>query len=118
MKKEEVKLVRLAILGMGDITEIDFLMYIPEECDMIVTGHDSALEVLAEKYADENFIDKLIFRPKFSLYNDVAMRMRNFEIISNADALLFLYKHGMKPYSGELHYVRNLKMPLILKKVR
>lgn len=44
----------------ADVLKID--MYMPEDADVIITGGEKGVDALAEKYADDNGIEKIVMR--------------------------------------------------------
>ena len=60
--------MKLLIAGSRSIKEYDFKKYIPEGTTLIITGGAAGVDTLAEKYADELGLSKLIIRPKYDVY--------------------------------------------------
>lgn len=53
----------------------------------IVSGGAKGADTIAEKYADKHVINKLIFKPDWSIGRHAGM-LRNTEIIANSDAVI------------------------------
>ena len=52
--------MKLLIAGSRSITNFDISPYIPENVELIISGGASGVDTLAEQYADEHKISKLI----------------------------------------------------------
>ena len=83
--------MKLMIAGSRGITEFDFTDYIPKETELIITGGASGIDTIAEKYADNHKLSKLILRPKYNIYGKAAPLKRNEEMIALADHVLVVW---------------------------
>ena len=59
--------MKVAIIGSRNLT-VDISKYIPDGTTEIISGGAKGIDTLAEKYADEHNIPKLIIKPEFNLY--------------------------------------------------
>ncbi len=59
----------------------------------IVSGGAKGADTLAEKFADDNNIKKIIFKPNFIKYGRAATLKRNTEIVENSD-IVFAFWDG------------------------
>ena len=73
--------MKLLIVGSRTITDFDLTGHIPSETDLIISGGAKGIDTVAEKYADEHGIEKLIFYPKYRLYGRGAPLKRNEEMV-------------------------------------
>lgn len=91
--------MRLAIVGSRSLT-VNIEDYIPKDnIELIISGGAKGIDTLAEKYADENNIPKLIILPNYKKYGKNAPLIRNREIVDSADKILAIwdgYSSGTK----------------------
>lgn len=80
--------MKLAIIGSREITSLDLTPYIPNDCNLIVSGGARGVDTLAEQYADSHEIEKLIIKPKYAKYGRSAPIRRNDTIVDSADMVL------------------------------
>ena len=80
--------MKLLIVGSRDITDIDISKYIPEDVELIISGGAAGVDTLAEKYADEHRISKLILRPNYRFFGKGAPIKRNRAMVDLADSVL------------------------------
>ncbi len=83
--------MKLLIVGSRSIKEYDLEKYIPDETTMIITGGAEGIDTLAEKYADQKHLSKLILRPQYKLYGKAAPLKRNEKMIELCDMVLIVW---------------------------
>ena len=103
------------IAGSRSIEDFDLSGYIPPETELIISGGAKGIDTVAEKYADEHKISKLIIRPKYDLYGKAAPIKRNEEMVDLADAVLIIWdgaSHGTQ-YTAKYAKKKNKAVTLI-----
>lgn len=83
--------MKLLIVGSRSIKNFDLSAHIPSETDLIISGGASGIDSLAEEYADNHRISKLILRPRYDLYGKAAPIKRNEEMVDIADSVLIIW---------------------------
>lgn len=83
--------MRTAIIGSRSLIDVEISKYVPDGTDMIITGGARGIDTLAEKYADENKIFKLIIKPDYETYGRRAPLLRNKTIVEKADIIIALW---------------------------
>ena len=93
--------MKLAIVGSRSITnyekiseEID--IFIDEIPEVIISGGAKGVDSLAEKYAYENNIEILIFKPDWKKFGKSAGVIRNKDIIQNSTHVLAFWDGSSK----------------------
>ena len=82
---------KLAVVGSRDFEDYETMKeFITanlniNEYDTIVSGGAKGADTLAERFADEFGILKVVFKPDWSRYGDKASFLRNTDIIETAD---------------------------------
>ena len=91
--------MKILIAGSRTIDIFDLSPYIPKETTLIISGGAPGIDTLAEKYADEHKISKLILLPQYNLYGKAAPIKRNRTMVDIADTVIIIWdgqSHGTK----------------------
>ncbi len=83
--------MKLLIAGSRSITDFDLTPYITEDVDTILTGGAIGVDTLAEKYADEHGLNKVIIKPQYEKYGKSAPLVRNRELVLLCDKVLIIW---------------------------
>lgn len=87
-------MMKVAIIGSRSYTDYDRLKYILDalsekiNIDLIVSGGAKGADTLGYKYAIENNIKTLIFKPEWDKYGKIAGFIRNEQIVKSSDIVL------------------------------
>ncbi len=103
--------MKVAIIGSRGITDADLSKYIPPEADLIISGGARGVDALAEKYADERGIEKLIIRPDYDLYGKKAPLIRNRIIVDSADLVIALWDGESRGTAYTVSYAQQMGVP-------
>ena len=106
--------MKLLVAGSRSITAFDLSKHIPIQTDLIISGGASGIDTLAEEYADQHRISKLILRPKYFLYGKAAPIKRNEEMVELADEILIVWDGISRGTHHLLKYAKKKNKPLIL----
>ena len=68
--------MKIVVIG-SRVLNVDISKYIPALTTEITSGGAKGIDTLAEKYADENNIPKLIIKPEYTKYEKSAPLQRN-----------------------------------------
>lgn len=82
--------MKVLVAGSRGISH-DISKYIPKETTMIISGGAAGVDTLAEKYADEHGIPKLIIRPDYKNFGRIAPILRNHKMIDMADMVIAVW---------------------------
>ncbi len=82
--------MRVAIVGSRDLS-VDIEKYIPENTTEIVSGGARGIDTMAERWADQHNIPKLILKPDYDKYGRSAPIRRNEIIVSAADLVVAVW---------------------------
>lgn len=83
--------MKLLIVGSRSIKNFDLSEYIPKETELIISGGATGIDSIAEKYADDHRISKLIIRPRYDLFGKAAPLKRNEEMVNFCDEVLVVW---------------------------
>ena len=107
--------MKLLVAGSRGIEEFDLSTYIPQNTDVIITGGAKGIDTIAERYADEHRLSKIIIRPQYNLYGRAAPLKRNEIMIDMADFVLVVWdgvSRGTK-YTIDYAVKKNKEMQII-----
>ena len=105
--------MKLLIVGSRTITDFDLTGHIPAETDLIISGGAKGIDTVAEKYADEHGIEKLIFYPQYENYGRAAPLKRNEEMVNAADAVLAVWDGESRGTKYALNYAKKMGKKII-----
>ena len=100
--------MKLLIVGSRTIKNFDLNGHVPAETDLIISGGAKGGDTLAEKYADEHGIDKLIIAPDYSNFGHYAPLKRNKEMVDLADAVLAIWDGRSRGTMHTIDYARSI----------
>ena len=106
------KNMKLMIAGSRSITDFDLSKYIPDGVELIISGGAGGVDTLAERYADEKRISKLIMRPRYDLYGRAAPIRRNEIMVDIADEILVIWDGKSKGSASTVKYAEKNNKPL------
>lgn len=106
--------MKLLIVGSRSITEFDLSEYIPSQTDLIISGGAKGIDSLAEEYADQHRISKLILRPKYHLYGKSAPIKRNEQMVDIADEILIIWDGISRGAQHTLKFAQKKNKPITL----
>lgn len=99
--------MRVAVIGSGKIIE-GIEKYIPEGTTMIITALTYGAGKLAEKWADENAIPKLVVKPDYARYGESAPLSANRLITEISDILVAVWDGKAADIKYAIEYAREL----------
>ena len=106
--------MKLLIAGSRSIQEFDLSPYILPDTDCIITGGANGIDRIAEQYADEHKLSKIILRPQYHLYKRNAPLIRNKQMVDIADAVLVIWDGKSKGTRYTMDYTQQKNVPLTL----
>lgn len=81
---------------------------------MIVSGGAKGADALGEKFADENNLMKLIFKPDWEKFGKSAGFKRNTQIIENSDIVIAFWDYESKGTKNSIDTAKKLKKDLYI----
>ncbi len=103
--------MKIAIIGSRSINNIDISKYIPDDTDMIISGGAYGIDTLAEQYADEHGIEKLIIKPDYEFYGKSATLIRDKLIVDHADMVIAIWDGLSSGTSFTINYAKHREVP-------
>ena len=104
--------MKLLIAGSRSIEHFDLAEYVSSETDMIISGGAKGIDSLAEQYADQHRISKLILRPRYDLYGRAAPIIRNQQMVDMADEILIIWDGQSKGTRETERYAKKMQKQL------
>ena len=106
--------MKLLVAGSRNIKKFDIEKQIPEGVTMIITGGAEGIDTLAEKYADEHRISKLVLRPRYDAYGRHAPLIRNEKMADLCDMALIIWDGHSRGTKHTINYVNKIGKKIIL----
>ena len=103
--------MRVAIVGSRDLS-VDIEKYIPENTTEIVSGGARGIDTLAERWADQHNIPKLILKPDYDNYGRSAPIRRNKTIVSAADMVVAIWDGKSRGTKFTIDYAKKCGIPV------
>ncbi len=106
--------MRVLIVGSRQITEFDLSKIVPKEAGLIISGGAKGIDKLAEKYADDNRISKLILQPQYKKFGKSAPLKRNEQMVEIADKVIVIWDGYSKGSFYTFCYAERMKKDVLL----
>lgn len=103
--------MKVAVIGSRNITDVNIGRFIPPDTKLIISGGAIGVDTLAEKYADENGIEKLILQPNYELYGKSAPLIRDKQIVDLADLVVAVWDGSSRGTEFTISYAKRRKVP-------
>ena len=107
--------MKLLIVGSRGIDEFDLTEYVSNETNVIITGGACGIDAIAEKFADDHRLSKIVLRPEYRLYKRGAPLKRNELMVDMCDEVLAVWNgssHGTR-YTIEYAKSKNKKLKIV-----
>ena len=106
--------MKILIAGSRNIDTFDLSPYIPKDTALIISGGAKGIDTLAEKYADEHKISKLILLPQYNLYGRAAAVKRNEIMVDIADTIVIVWDGLSRGTKYTLEYAKKKNKNIVL----
>lgn len=107
--------MKLLICGSRSIKDFDLSPYVPQECEMIITGGANGIDTVAEEYADRHGIPKTVIRPDYKRYGTKAAPIkRNEQMVDMADSVLAVWDGKSTGTKNTVNYAAKQHKPISL----
>lgn len=104
--------MKLLIAGSRGFSHFDLAPYIPSETELIISGGANGIDRIAEEFADQRKISKLILRPLYDRYGKAAPLRRNQKMVDIADAVLVIWDGSSRGSKYTLEYAKKQGKPV------
>lgn len=100
--------MKLAVTGSRNFEDYELMKSALMKCSIkeIVSGGAKGADNLAERFADEYKIKKVIFKPNYAKYKKGAPLMRNKQIVDYADKVVAFWDGESKGTKYTIDYAR------------
>lgn len=98
--------MKLLLIGSRSIETFDLSDYVPNDTELIITGGASGMDSIAEKFADQHKISKLVLRPQYHIYKKMAPLKRNEKMVDLADEILVIWDGKSKGTEYTIKYAQ------------
>ncbi len=103
--------MKVAVIGSRNIAKAEIGKYIPPDASLIISGGALGIDTLAEKYADEKGIKKLIIYPDYNLYGKSAPLIRDKLIVDHADMVVAVWDGASPGTEFTINYAKSRGVP-------
>lgn len=108
---------RLMIAGSRGIDNIDISPYISDNVEVIISGGAKGVDAVAEKYADEHRLSKIILRPDYETFHRNAPLVRNREMVNMSDEILVFWDGKSRGTKYTIGYAKKVGKPVRIIKI-
>ncbi|MBQ3482674.1 MAG: hypothetical protein IJA78_00685 [Clostridia bacterium] len=109
--------MKILVVGSRSVEKFDFRGMIPPDTELIISGGAKGADSLAESYADEHKLSKLILRPRYDLYGRAAPLKRNEQMVDLSDAVLVLWDGVSRGTQYTMRYAKKKGKPITVIKI-
>lgn len=109
--------MRVAVIGTRNLN-VKIEKYLPDNMTELISGGMKGVDMLAEKYADEHNIPKLIVNPEYSRYGIIAPILRNRLIIDISDMIIIIWDGKDRHIKDAINYSNYVNKEIIVYKIR
>ena len=106
--------IKLLVVGSRNIKSFDLDGHIPPDTELIISGGANGIDSIAEKYADEHKISKLIIRPRYEIYGKAAPIKRNEAMVDLSDAVLVIWDGRSRGTRHTADYAKKKSKPITI----
>lgn len=106
--------MKVLIVGSRSIENFDISGYVPSETELIISGGAKGVDTLAEEYADNHKISKLILRPRYDIYGKGAPLKRNELMVDICDTVLVIWDGVSRGAKYTAEYAKKKSKNVIL----
>ena len=110
--------MKLLIAGSRTIEAFDLSPYVPPETEIIICGGATGANQIAEQYADQKNISKLVLRPFYRKYGRGAPLKRNEIMVDLADEVLILWDGSSRGTKYTIDYSKKKEKPITIISVK
>ena len=103
--------MRVAIVGSRNLM-VDIAKYIPANTTEIVSGGARGVDTLAERWADQNNIPKVIFKPDYKRHGRASPIKRNVLIVEAADLVVAIWDGESRGTKFTIDYAKQVGKPV------
>lgn len=104
--------MKILIAGSRIEEKIDISEYIPPETTVIISGGAKGIDTLAEIYAEQHNIEKIIMKPNYKKFGKFAPLKRNEEMVDIADRIVIFWDGKSKGTRYTLKYALKSGKPI------
>jgi len=106
--------MKMLIAGSRNIDNFDLSEYVSSDIELIITGGAKGIDSLAERFADEHKISKLVLYPRYNLYKRGAPLKRNELMVDIADIVLVIWDGRSSGSRYTINYAKKQNKKLIV----
>jgi len=110
--------MRLAIVGSREFTNYqklkDILDPFKEQVSLVVSGGARGADRLAERWADDSGIEKMIIKAEWEKYGDAAGFMRNEDIVINCNKCIAFWDGKSSGTKSTIAFCKRYNKPHVV----
>ncbi|MBE6652218.1 MAG: DUF2493 domain-containing protein [Ruminococcaceae bacterium] len=104
--------MKLLIAGSRNISKFDLKPFVSDDVDVIISGGAKGIGAVAERYADEHGLQKIVVRPQYDRYRRAAPLKRNEQMVDMADEVLVIWDGVSKGTAYTVKYAEKQGKPV------
>ncbi len=111
--------MKVAVIGSRTFDDYELVKETLSNIDitLLVSGGAKGADSLGERYANENNIETLIFKPDWKKYGPSAGPLRNTDIVNNADTIIAFWDNESRGTKDSITKAEKLGKEVIIIKI-
>ncbi len=112
--------MKVAVIGSRDFNDYELVKTAlsPINITLLVSGGAKGADSLGERYAKENNIETLIFKPDWEKHGKAAGMIRNTDIVNNADTIIAFWDGESRGTKDSISKAEKLGKNIIIVKTK
>ena len=108
--------MKVAVIGSRGFDDYEMVKTAlsPLKITLLISGGAKGADLLGERYANENNIETLIFKPDWKKHGAAAGVLRNTYIVNNADTIIAFWDGESKGTKDSISKAKKLEKNIII----
>jgi len=108
--------MKVAVIGSRGFDDYELVKTAlsPLKITLLVSGGAKGADSLGERYANENNIETLIFKPDWEKHGKAAGMIRNTDIVNNAETIIAFWDNSSKGTAHSIGIAKKMNKKIVI----